>query len=285
LLIPYGFWSVVYLLQKLLKYLIKHEPEKIGGLFQDPLGLIFLGQSAFHLYFIPLLLAGTLLVPVAESFIHRRIKLNVLLVFLMVSLIIYQSYRAFVSPAAPDPVNLNPAMLGQLELSSPAQHGSALAHVMLVLLGYMVRCLPYMIVALLLNHPFIQGRLLKFGLKDRVMLLAAFLVLNAFTMPLLPSTVHELLRGYAALLLALALSSSLQPNVAITSVSRCSLGIYLMHLLIVEACWSFAKHLDIPAQISVLNLLVLTTLSFLVSWLLTSLLIKQKPLAKLMFGV
>jgi hypothetical protein len=58
-----------------------------------------------------------------------------------------------------------------------------------------------------------------------------------------------------------------------------------MHLLIVEACWSFAKHLDIPAQISVLNLLVLTTLSFLVSWLLTSLLIKQKPLAKLMFGV
>lgn len=286
LLLPYGFWSLLYLCHKVLKYVIKHEPDKIRELLQDPLGLIFLGKAAFHLYFIPLLLAGTVFVIVAEYLIRKRVKLGALLGGLILSLLIYECYRAFLYGVAPDQANLDTAAQGIRSLTSPKEHGNAFIRLLLVELGYMARCLPYIAVALLLNHPSIRGRLLKFDTKDTAVLLAAFLILNAFSVPLLPQTVHELARGYSALLLAVALSTNLKANVIIASLGNCSFGIYLMHLLVLEVCSSLAQKMDLfTGQIAVLTLLAATTLSFSISWVVTSVLMKQKPVAKLMFGV
>lgn len=280
LLIPYCFWSLVYLGHKVLKYAIKYEPDKISELFRNPLGLIFLGQSAFHLYFIPLLLAGIFLAIVVKHLTPKRVKVEVLLGFLLISLIIYQFYMSFVQLGDPELTVYNTVTQGIFH-----KYGNVF-HLMLVESGYMVRCLPYIAVALLLNYPFIRAKLLKYNSKYTIIFLAAFLVLNAFSIPLLSQAVHEVARGYSALLLAIALSTHIKANAIIASLGNCSFGIYLMHLLIVEVFSSLAQRMNLfTAQISVLTLLAITTLSFLVSWLMTSLLMKQKPVAKLLFGV
>lgn len=286
LLIPYFFWSLFYLSYKVLKYVIKHEPDKIKGLFKDPLALIFLGQSAFHLYFIPLLLAGTVFVILAEYLIRKRVQLVVLWGFLILSIIIYECYRVFLHGAPPDQANVDIATQGLQDATSPKGHGNAFIHLIVVWLGYMARCLPYIAVALLLNHPSIRSRLLKFDTKHTVMLLAVFIIINAFSVPLLLETVQEVARGYSALMLAVAVSTNLKANAMIASLGNCSFGIYLMHLLVVEVCSSFAQKMHLfTDQIAVLSLLAVTTLSFLVSWVITSLLMKQKRVAKFMFGV
>lgn len=286
LLIPYGIWSLIYLGQKVIKYLIKHEPEKIQELFQDPLALIFLGQSAFHLYFIPLLLSGSVLVIGAKYLVRKRVKLGVLLGVLIGSLIIAELYKAFLFGSIPNQANSDLAAQALLEFTSPIGRGNAFIHLILVELGYIARCLPYIAVALLLNHSSIQGRLIKFSPKDTALILAVFLILNAFSVPLLPQTVYEVAKGYSALLLAVAISTNLKKNTIIASLGSCSFGIYLMHLMIVEVFWSIAKKMNLLTDhVSILPLITVTTLSFLVSWVLTSLLMKQKPVAKLMFSV
>lgn len=88
LLIPYGIWSLVYLLQKSIKYLLKHENDQLVHLFQDPVLSICFGGCAFHLYFIPLLISGTLLVKFAYPLFKTQFMLQTLLVLFLSSTII-----------------------------------------------------------------------------------------------------------------------------------------------------------------------------------------------------
>jgi surface polysaccharide O-acyltransferase-like enzyme len=152
LLIPYGVWSLIYLGQNILRFIAKHQPEKLQGLADNSLGLIFLGQSAFHLYFIPLLVTGLLLVWAIEPLLRKRFSLLTQIGFVVASLIVYQSYRLFVA--------------------------SLTAEVALTVAGYAMRCLPYIAIALLLNHATIRDRLLKLNGKDALLLLLAFGVIN-----------------------------------------------------------------------------------------------------------
>ena len=82
LLIPYGFWTLVYLLYKALKYLVDNELDRLNSLFQDPVALIFLGGAAFHLYFLPLLFAGTINVKISELLIKNNTKLKIFDIFM-----------------------------------------------------------------------------------------------------------------------------------------------------------------------------------------------------------
>lgn len=262
--IPYAIWSLIYLSLNLLRYLVKNQPEKIGGLFQNTLGIIFLGQAAFHLYFIPLLISGTLVVMTIEPLIRRPIKFPILLGFLAFSLIVYQT---------------------QFLPADAVLNSNKLIHVALVIMGYTATCLPYIAIALLLNHPTIRNRLTQFDVKHTVLLLIVFCVFNAFELPWLPSAVHKILIAYFGLLLALALSNSIKPNPLILSVSKSSFGIYLMHLMVVNTFWSIIQSFRfIPESMSILALLGVATLGFLVSWTLTFLLMKQKLASRLLFG-
>ena len=264
LLIPYGVWSLIYLGQNSLRFIAKHQPEKLQGLADNFLGLIFLGQSAFHLYFIPLLVAGLLLVWAIEPLLRRRFSLLTQVGFVVASLIVYQSYRLFVA--------------------SPIAESSQAVTVALTVAGYAVRCLPYITIALLLNHATVRDRLLKLNGKDALLLLLAFGVINTVQPPLLLRSIHELLVGYSALLLALALSSLLRDNRVVTSLGYCSFGIYLMQLLWLDLCWSVLKRFDLGSAPSTPVLLLVAALGFGLSWGMTALLMKQKRLSRVLFG-
>lgn len=108
-----------------------------------------------------------------------------------------------------------------------------------------------------------------------------------FGSSLLPESIHEISRGYIALLLGLAVSNYLLPTQIIKNFSLCAFGIYLSHLLFVDIFQIIENRIYPGAmfRISTPNLLIFAMLVFIISWIATDLLIKRKFLAKLMFGV
>ena len=275
LLIPYAVWSLVYVGVNLSRFVAKHEPAKIEGLWQNGLGIVFLGQAGFHLYFIPLLVTGMLIVMAAEPLLRQRIRLPVLLGFLTISLMAYAAYGQVVS------VTPEQASLAAGALESKQQ----MIFVLLKIVGYGLRCLPYIAIALLLHHASLRRHLTQFDRKTTVLLLIAGLVINLFTFPWLPAVIHEMLKAYSVLLLALALSNYLKPEAAIASIGNCSFGIYLMHLLIVQLLISVSQRIGfISEPVSLVALLTVVIAAFGLSWLLTLGLMRSKMASRLLFG-
>lgn len=285
LLIPYCIWSVVYLVYKGFKYWISNKPEQLDKVLQDPVSLIFLGGTGYHLYFIPLLLAGTLLVKVAEYLIRKQIKLKTLFILVAASVFAYE-----VLLLSGNSFHIGPkvAFEGLLGLVLPNGNSNPLLRLALVEVAWICRCLPYIFMAMLLSYISIEKQLLKLNCKYTAFLFAIFFVINAFSSEFIPESIYELARGYLCLIFAIVLSNNLRENYVITNLGLCSFGIYLMHLIVIELLKILANRMY-PAmlnEVSVLSLLMFATPSFLLSWLATSLLIcKQKSASKLVVGV
>lgn len=282
LLIPYGFWSAVYLLQKIIKYAIKNDFDKLLDLFQDPVALIFFGGAAFHLYFLPLLLIGTIANQWIGRLIKKKININYIVLLSTLSLIVYQillisgnSFRLDLYSAFQ--VLLNPKILDD----------NPLLRLLLVELSWVTRCTPYIFTAMILTHPTVKTVWLRFVSRNLTACTAVMLLLNMYG-SFLPESVYEVTRGYAPLLVAICLSANLPKSPIspiISNLGSCSFGIYLIHLLVVEALQSLAKKIYADDQISVFTILIFAELSFFISWILVYYLSKRKALAKLMFGI
>jgi surface polysaccharide O-acyltransferase-like enzyme len=280
LLVPYLFWSVLYVAYKVLKYLVQNETDSVIKLFQDPVGIIFCGGAAFQLYFLPLLALGTVLVKPISLVIARQIKLSLLVLLAVVSLIPYEllliSGNAFENGSG---------VAFQALFNS---NDNQLLRIVGVTIAWAIRCLPYIFVAAIASHPNIKFILSKYekNYLYAIVLALLFLTLNSFGGSLLPQSIYELGRGYTALLLGLALSAYLPSNRAIASLSFCSFGIYLSHLLFVETFQILEKRVY-PGEVfrsSTPNLLIFALLSLAVSWIATDILMRKKYLTKLLFG-
>lgn len=261
LLIPYGFWSVLYLGLNILRLILKRHPDPLHKVLTDPFGLVFLGKAGFHLYFIPLLIIGTLITIAMQPLIRRRSSLLTRGGLVIASIIIYQSYRLLMFD----------------KTAEVSVFGDIIA-----LVGYAARCLPYIAIALLLAHPAVQAKLSNS--TTTFTSLTLFILLNLISPPLWLRAVYEPLTGFSALLFALSISCQLKGNQLITQMGQYSFGIYLMHLAVVEVCWSIIQRIGWTTD-SIFIPLGVAVLGFTVSWWMTSQLIKQKGLAKIMFGV
>jgi surface polysaccharide O-acyltransferase-like enzyme len=280
LLIPYAFWTVFYLAYKAAKYLVDSRPERLFVLFKDPLSLIFCGGAAFHLYFLPLLITGTVLIKFVELWSKNKIKLKILIYLFAFSLIGYEILLV----SGNDFNNISGiAFQSLLNLTLPSGNLNPLLRLILVVLAWTIRCLPYIFLALLLNHPRVARYLPKFNRKNAIALLSIFLTLNIFGHYFLPQGIEEVIIGYAALLAAIYLSIILPESPMILNLGVCSFGIYLIHLLVVESFQMGAKRVYpiLLTQPSLFSLLIVVTLTFLISWMLTSISLKRKLLSRL----
>lgn len=279
LLIPYGFWSIAYLLQKTIKYAIKNDFDKLLDLLQDPIALIFFGGAAFHLYFLPLLLAGTVANQWTERLIKNKINIQYLVLLAIVSLIAYELlllsknsfrldlYTAFQELFKPSIIAENP-----------------LLRISLVELSWIMRCLTYIFMAMILTQPTIKKVWVKIISNNLIASIIVVLLLNIYG-SFLPESVYEVARGYAPLLIAVCLSTRLPHSSIIPNLGSCSFGIYLIHLFIVEILQSLTKKIYYENQISTFSLLIFAGISFSISWIIVYYLSKQKTIAKLMFGI
>ena len=283
IVIPYAVWSVIYLIVRSLFFLIARKPDRLSEFFQDPLALVFFGGASFQLYFLPLLLAGTSLLVLAKYLIEHKIGLLALVVFISISVAINGIIDA----------TGNGFQLGEgIAFSSilqwvPKGVTYEIARIILVELVWIIRCLPYAFGALILHH--LLSRLEIFQNRSKrltFLFIGLFLITATIGKVWLPQSLQDVLVAYFLLIAGILGSNSLKDNKFVASLGACSFGIYLIHPIPMN----FSKGLIVkvfPAlsqQVSITSMLIFSISGFLLSWLLVSLLIRNKMIAKYIFG-
>lgn len=285
LLIPYAIWSIIYLALKLSQYWILHQSDELGKIFQDPISLIFLGGGHYHLYFIPLLLTGTVIVKIAEYFIRHKVNLKTLVLLLMLVTTIYElmlvSGNSFI-------LGPNIAFQEIIKVIFPNGNSNPLLRFLLVELSWTLRCLPYIFVAMILSHSSVHKYFLNFNYRHTTIIFLTFVFVNLFKLEILPQSIYEVIRGYISLSLAIGISSTVKENHLVKNIGVCSFGIYLMHALVIAMLKIIANKFypNLFGHVSVVTVLTFASLSFMLSWAVTySIILKKKEASKLIFGV
>jgi fucose 4-O-acetylase-like acetyltransferase len=282
LLVPYGIWSSVYLFYKVIKYGASGEMSRLVDLVSDPLALFCFGTAAFHLYFLPLLAIGTVLIKFSEWAILKKISLRRLALLCLLSLLIYE---VLLSSGNEYQLSTAQAFQPLLKNTFPTGNSNPLLRLILVLAAWMIRCAPYVLISMILARPsftkFIQN------ITSKLLWLWLFIIigLNLFITQFIPRSIAEIVCGYSALLAAISISSILKYNYWIENLGTCSFGIYFIHLLIIEIFQSIAKRIY-PNYIytnSSVGLLLMAVVVVILSWTITSLLMKNKKLSKIIF--
>lgn len=287
LAVPYAFWTVAYLSYKAAKYWVSQDFEQLREIWHDPVAIIFLGGAAFHLYFLPLLLAGTVLIEPLRDWIKKCRQPFVLGLFCIASLLLYELILGTGNAFELGPNTAFKTLVEQTFLSNQ----NPIVRLLLVQIAWIVRCLPYLSMAVLLSYVGIDQRLSKLNWVGRLGLVVAFGIVNTVGGYFLPAAIQELGQGYCGLLLAIALSTALSPKIrehpAISSLSVCSFGIYLLHLFVVEGFQIVGPRLypGFINQFSALGLMALALASFVISWLITAGFTRSRILSRLMFGI
>jgi len=283
ILVPYSFWSAFYLLYKVAKYAYVGESSKLLNLLNDPLSLIFFGGTSFHLYFLPLLAIGMLLVKSSEVLIKRNISLKGLC---LISLASFLSYEILLMTGNEYQIGINIAFQNFLASVFPTGNSNPILRFVLIVIACIIRTLPYVLVSMLLSHPSSTEFRLKFMNGYPFIWLFVFLISNKFGSQILPQSLHEIIRGYSALLTAISFQSILKENYLIKNLGLCSFGIYLIHLFIVEIFQSIVKRVypNYINQANTIMLIVASILVLLISWSITLLIMRNKKLSGILFG-
>jgi peptidoglycan/LPS O-acetylase OafA/YrhL len=296
LLVPYLCWTAIYLSFRIIKSL--STPDGLTKLFQDSVRLIFLGGASIHLYFLPLLFSGSFLILVAEYLVKKHINIKVLVFLLVLSIMGYEllilSGNGFElgTHCVENPSSCSVAFQGLLKSVLPNGNRNQVLRLVLIEIAWLLQCLPYVFLGMLLNYPSVKKNVLRLDKKHiRILLIVLFFIsilglLNAFKLLYFPQSLYELGIAFSLLLLGISMSNDLGENRLIKNLGYCSFGIYFMHYLILIFCAILMAKL--PTKITGLSpaitMLTLATLSFVISWIITSLLIGRKPISKLLFG-
>jgi surface polysaccharide O-acyltransferase-like enzyme len=282
LLIPYSIWSAVYLFYKVVKYVIGGESSRLLNLFSDPLSLVCFGGAAFHLYFLPLLAIGTVLVKFSEWAIAKKISVAGLALLGLVSLL---SYEALLMSGNEYQIAINQAFQTLVASVLPTGNLNPLWRWILVVVACTIRCAPYIVLSTILTHPAANKFRLNLVDKYPLLWLVVFLGLNIFGAQFLPQSGYEIARGYSALLAAISVSHVLKDNSSIESLATCSFGIYLIHLFVIEFFQSLAKRVypDYIYHTNTPILLLMAIVVVAISWAITSLLMRNKRLSRILF--
>jgi surface polysaccharide O-acyltransferase-like enzyme len=296
LLVPYLCWSAIYIFLRSLQSL--NTPDGPSKLFQDPVRLIFLGGSSFHLYFLPLLFIGSFLIIVAAFLAKKHIQIKQLFFLLAFSLVIYESLilsgNAFeLGTYCFEGANSCSIAFQELtKIAFPNGNNNQLLRLLLVIISWLLQCLPYALIGMILNYPSVRKNLAQFNQNHVIIFMISLVifsalgVLKAFQLLNFPQALYEVGAACSLLLCGITLSKSLNGSRIVENLGACAFGIYLMHHLLLLPYVKIGAKLpnEIIGRSPAMTMIVLASLSFVTSWIITSLLLKKKPISKLLFG-
>jgi peptidoglycan/LPS O-acetylase OafA/YrhL len=273
LVIPYLIWSLIYLVLRLVFFLKSNQSNRLNQLIQDPLSIVFFGGASFHLYFLPLLFVGSFLVFLTSYFSSQRIGMKGLIAFLIISIVVYESVIAY----------------GNEFESNSAIH--PLARLAVVYGVWILKCLPYFLTAIILSRisAFCENSwLLQRGSNVSFLsvFLSVFFIATIFGRLFLPVTLRDLIAAYTLFLFGISVSRYIdENNRVISNLGTCAFGIYLIHLIPMNFVKLFFSKLGITGYVTISSMLIISMTTFILSWIVVSLMLKQKQCAKYLFGV
>lgn len=276
IVMPYLLWSIFYLFSKTIVFSLTDNSDLVQQLLSDPLAIIFMGAASYHLYFIPLLLAGTVLFNLAN---YLTKQINSITWLFLLSIISITNYQFLILSNNNFDLNSYTAFPELLKLLQPDNILYQLWRILLVNLAWIVRCLPYFLIAVLINQLLKQNTIRWLYKKQSMtMLFILFILTNIAGEKYLPPALSELVIAYSLLLWGIAISQYIPNNALITNLGLCSFGIYLIHPFVKSAVEIILIKLvpQITQSVSIASILTYSILSFIISWMSIYLIQKNK---------
>jgi peptidoglycan/LPS O-acetylase OafA/YrhL len=211
LLVPFVFWSLVYLILHIAKLAAHRQFDDVIKLISEPAELILTGGTSVALYFIPLLFTGLVLIRLLSNLL-KQISIPALAIAFGAGIVFQHLFIMYVPDAA-----LQGWIMAPLDLCFGLFLGA-------------LRCLPLIFAAAIL------ARILSApGGRNAVPLIAAgILVVTIMDLTTLPLSLSEPALAVGALLVAWGLSGVLPTSPLASTVGLFSFGIYLVHQFFLE---------------------------------------------------
>ncbi len=288
ILVPYAVWTVLFFSSRAVTFQLTHKTERLQQLYQDPLSIIFCGGSSYHLYFLPLIFIGFLLVliiPVLDKF-----KINNLGLMVCTSLSIALYSWLEISGNGFQLGAHSLAFKSILDRSSIDIDRYPLLRLLLIYLSWLIRCLPYLAIALLVHRLHLYKRLLAAKIPVTIGLGGLAILSNTWGKTFLPLGLSELILAFTLLLFSIALSKYFAPDTIfgrlVYSMGSCSFAIYFIHPFVMNAVKPlFAKVVpSLTSSVSIYSMLVLSGSCYLLSWLAAIALSKHRVGKQYLFG-
>ena len=192
-------------------------------------------------------------------------------------------------------VNNNSFILGSniafpeiLKLFSAQKTNYAVARSILVELAWILRCLPYLLVAMCINYWLskIPERIIN-KTTTIILFFLVFILANVMAQNFFSEALIEITMAYSLLLFAIAISGKIKERILIVNLGACFFGIYLIHPLAKSLIEIIIAQVlpNLTERVSILSMLVYSGLTFAIIWWAVAQLSRQKLIAKYMFGV
>jgi peptidoglycan/LPS O-acetylase OafA/YrhL len=288
LLIPYVVWSTLFFIFRVIIFSLAHQPERLQQLYQDPLSIVFFGGASYHLYFLPLLLTGTVLVLFTPLLARWRINTFGLVAIATFSTVLYTLLE----------VSGNGFQLKDMSIAFESLTTNFKIDVekypvlrfIAIETAWTIRCLPYFSIALLLNKLHFTQKLSKFKATIIVGLAVLFMLSNTLGKRFLPEGLSELILSFITLCFGISISRYFSNNKIgnfISSIGSCSFGIYLIHPFVMYAVKPILSKIvpKLTESVSILSMLTLSVSCFAISWVVVAYLTKTKLKTNYLFGV
>lgn len=213
LLVPFAFWSTIYLALHVGKLMLHHQDGEIKALLGDPAALILSGGDSLALYFVPLLFTGLVLIRWLSGPLQRLSSWGLVIGFFagLALHVLFHRYSGRVNALLP----------------SIAEAPLRLA---LGLMREAARCAPLVFVAALLTR-YLPPPGRKYAYPF-ILTGAIYLVIPHFISP--PASASDSVLGLGAFLLAWGLSGLLPASKWAVTVGLFSFGVYLVHQIFLE---------------------------------------------------
>jgi peptidoglycan/LPS O-acetylase OafA/YrhL len=261
LLIPFVFWSAVYLVLHIGKLLLHHQGNEIKGLLDDPAELVLNGGTSVALYFLPLVFTGLVLVHLLSR--------------------VWKSFPAWallIGFAAALALRALRSHLGTLYHLDTPTLAEAPLKLGIGLLEDGLRCLPLVFAA-----GFLTRCLPSPATRNAYPLLLAGAILMIIPhLVTLPSWSSDSVPGVGAFLLAWGLSGLLPTSKWAVTVGLFSFGVYLVHQIYLELIQVVYPY---RAPAGAMQILIITTAVFAVSMVTVGLANRSGNLMRKIFGL
>ena len=294
IIFPYFAWTIIYLLARLIGWLIGNK-ESFNRLICDPTNVILFGASGVQLYFMPMLFFGILAaIPITKTLKNVKNNLWLFLYFLLsifLDNLMVQTGNDFV-------LGDGIAFKQLIDISSLSNTWLfQFMRLILVVLAWTIKCIPYIIFSIILNNPQSQKILHNYiyagrETNSRLLLILFLIPLSSVTIFIYNIQAFSLFIPYISLVYAILISGLISKNAAISLISKklgyFSFGIYLAHALITAGFMPVMVKLYpkvLSFQLSPLVLIMSSAVIFFVSLAMTHFISLNKTAAKILLAI